>query len=104
MEHVTFRTPGILADAGIDVAIITDHPCTPIQYLPICAGLAVREGMKEYDAFKALTITPAKILKIDDRTGSLKVGKDADIVVWNHHPLEIMGKPQMVFVNGQQVV
>lgn len=104
MEHVTFRTPGILADAGIDVAIITDHPCTPIQYLPICAGLAVREGMKEYDAFKALTITPAKILKIDDRVGSLTVGKDADIVVWNNHPLEIMGKPQMVFVNGQQVV
>ncbi len=104
MEHVTFRTPGILADAGIDVAIITDHPCTPIQYLPICAGLAVREGMKEYDAFKALTITPAKILKIDDRVGSLTVGKDADIIVWNNHPLEIMGKPQMVFVNGQQVV
>lgn len=104
MEHVTFRTPGILADAGIDVAIITDHPCTPIQYLPICAGLAVREGMKEYDAFKALTITPAKILKIDDRTGSLKAGKDADLVVWDNHPLEIMGKPRMVFVNGKQVV
>lgn len=104
MEHVTFRTPGILADAGIDVAIITDHPCTPIQYLPICAGLAVREGMKEYDAFRALTITPAKILKIDDRTGSLKAGKDADLVVWDNHPLEIMGKPRMVFVNGKQVV
>lgn len=104
MEHVTFRTPGILADAGIEVAIITDHPCTPIQYLPLCAGLAVREGMKEYDAFKALTITPAKILKIADRTGSLKAGKDADIVVWNHHPLEIMGKPAMVFVNGKQIV
>ncbi|MGM9525682.1 MAG: amidohydrolase [Peptococcaceae bacterium] len=104
MEHVTFRTPGILANAGIDVALITDHPCTPIQYLPLCAGIAVREGMKEYDAFKALTITPAKILKIDDRVGSLKAGKDADIVVWDHHPLEIMGRPNMVFVNGQQVV
>lgn len=104
MEHVTFRTPGILANAGIDVALITDHPCTPIQYLPLCAGIAVREGMKEYDAFKALTITPAKILKIDDRVGSIKAGKDADIVVWDHHPLEIMGRPNMVFVNGQQVV
>lgn len=104
MEHVTFRTPGILAKAGVDVAIITDHPCTPIQYLPICAGIAMREGMEEYDAFKALTIIPAKILKIDDRTGSLKVGKDADVVVWDNHPLEIMGRPKMVYVNGTQVV
>lgn len=104
MEHVTFRTPGILAKAGVDVAIITDHPCTPIQYLPICAGIAMREGMEEYDAFKALTITPAKILKIADRTGSLKVGKDADIVVWDNHPLEIMGRPKMVYVNGIQAV
>lgn len=104
MEHVTFRTPGVLANAGIEVAIITDAPCTPIQYLPICAGLAMREGMKEYDAFKALTITPAKILKVDDRVGSLKVGKDADIVVWDGHPFELMGKPYMVFVNGKQIV
>ena len=104
MEHVTFRTPGVLANAGIDVAIITDAPCTPIQFLPICAGLAMREGMQEYDAFKALTITPAKILKVDDRMGSLKVGKDADVVVWDNHPFEIMGKPHMVYVNGKQVV
>jgi imidazolonepropionase-like amidohydrolase len=64
----------------------------------------MREGMREEDALKALTITPAKILRQDHRVGSLKVGKDADVVVWNHHPLEIMGKPQMVFVNGKQVV
>ncbi len=104
MEHVTFRTPGVLASAGLDVAIITDAPCTPIQYLPICAGLAMREGMTECDAFKALTITPAKILKVDDWMGSLKAGKDADIVVWDNHPFEIMGKPHMVYVNGKQVV
>lgn len=103
MENVTFRTPGVLANAGLDVAIITDAPCTPIRFLPICAGLAMREGMKEYDAFKALTITPAKILKVDDRIGSLKAGKDADVVVWDGHPLEIMGKVNMVFVNGKQI-
>ena len=103
MENVTFRTPGILAAAGIETAIITDHPCTPIQYLPLCAGIAMREGMTEYDALRALTIVPAKILKVDKRVGSLKVGKDADIVVWNNHPLEIMGKPEMVFVNGKQI-
>ncbi|MBE6111994.1 MAG: amidohydrolase [Peptococcaceae bacterium] len=104
MENVTFRTPGVLASAGIDVAIITDAPCTPIQYLPICAGMAMREGMTEEDAFKALTIVPAKILKVDDRLGSLTAGKDADVVVWNNHPMEIMGRPEMVFVNGKQVV
>ena len=104
MENVTFRTPGVLASAGIDVAIITDAPCTPIQYLPICAGMAMREGMTEEDAFKALTIVPAKILKVDDRLGSLTVGKDADVVVWNNHPMEIKGRPEMVFVNGKQIV
>ena len=104
MENVTFRTPGVLASAGIDVAIITDAPCTPIQYLPICAGMAMREGMTEEDAFKALTIVPAKILKVDDRLGSLTVGKDADVVVWNNHPMEIMGRPEMVFVSGKQIV
>ena len=104
MENVTFRTPGVLASAGIDVAIITDAPCTPIQYLPICAGMAMREGMTEEDAFKALTIVPAKILKVDDRLGSLTVGKDADGVVWNNHPMEIMGRPEMVFVSGKQIV
>ena len=104
MENVTFRTPGVLASAGIDVAIITDAPCTPIQYLPICAGMAMREGMTEEDAFKALTIVPAKILKVDDRLGSLTVGTDADVVVWNNHPMEIMGRPEMVFVSGKQIV
>lgn len=102
MEHVTFQTPGILAAAGIPTAIITDHPCTPIQYLPLCAGLAMREGMKEIDALRALTIVPAKILKVDKQVGSLKVGKDADVVVWNHHPLEMMGHPEMVFVKGRR--
>ncbi len=104
MEHVTFQTPGVLASAGIDVAIITDAPCTPIQYLPVCAGFAMREGMTEADAFRALTIVPAKILRVDDRMGSLTVGKDADIVVWDNHPMEIMGRAKMVFVNGKQFV
>lgn len=104
MEHVTFRTPGVLANAGIPVAIITDHPCTPIKFLPICVGIAMKEGMSEEDAFKAVTINPAKILKIDDRAGSLRAGKDADVVVWNNYPFEINGKPEMVFINGVNVL
>lgn len=60
MENVTFATAGILAKAGIKVALITDHPCTPIAYLPMCAGLAIKHGMTEEDAWKAVTINPAK--------------------------------------------
>lgn len=103
MEHVTFKTPGILARAGLTVAIITDHPCTPIQYLPLCAGLAVKEGMSEEDALKALTINAAKILRLDHRLGSITPGKDADIVIWNNHPLEIKGRPAYVFIDGKRV-
>lgn len=101
MEHVSFRTPGVLAAAGIDVALITDHGCTPIHYLPICAGMAMREGMTEEAAMRALTVVPAKILKISDRVGSLAVGKDADLTIWDGHPFELSGKPRMVFVNGE---
>ena len=103
MEHVTFKTPGILAQAGLTVAIITDHPCTPIQYLPICAGLAVKEGMSEEDALKALTINAAKILKLDQRLGSITPGKDADLVIWENHPFEIQGKPAHVFIDGNKI-
>lgn len=101
MEHVSFRTPGVLATAGIDVALITDHGCTPIHYLPICAGMAMREGMTEEDAMRALTVVPAKILKISDRVGSLAVGKDADLTIWDGHPFELSGKARMVMVNGE---
>jgi len=97
----TFRTPGILAAAGVPVAIMTDHPEMPVQYLPLCASLAVKEGMREEDAFKALTITPAQILGLDDRLGSIKKGKDADLVVWTGHPFDIRTKPHWVFINGK---
>lgn len=103
MAHVSFKTPGILAQAGLQVAIITDHPCTPIQYLPICAGLAMREGMSEMDAFYAVTINAAKLLQIEQRVGSLVPGKDADVVIWENHPFEIKGKAAFVFVDGKKI-
>ncbi len=103
MEHVTFKTPGILAKADITVAIITDHPCTPIQYLPLCAGLAVKEGMSETDALKALTINAAKILKLEYRLGSISVGKDADLTIWHGHPFAVDGQPERVLINGVNV-
>ncbi len=103
LKDRTFETPGILAKAGIKVALMTDHPVIPVHYLPICAGLAVRHGMPEIEAMKAITINAAEILGVDDRVGSLEVGKDADIVIFDGHPLETMTKVEKVFINGEEV-
>lgn len=99
----TFDTPGILSKAGVKVALMTDHPVVPIQYLPICAGLAVRHGMDEAEALKAITINAAEILGVADRVGSLEVGKDADLVIFDGHPFETRTKVEKVFVNGEEV-
>ncbi|ADY56966.1 amidohydrolase [Syntrophobotulus glycolicus DSM 8271] len=103
LKDKTFRTPGILAQAGIKVAIMTDHSVTPIEQLPLCAALAVKNGMKEEDALKALTIWPAEILGVDGRIGSLAEGKDADLVVWNGRPLDLNSDPVIVVINGQLI-
>lgn len=100
----TFKTPGVLADAGILTAIITDSPVIPLEFLSLCAGLAVRSGMKEEDGWKAITINPAKIVGIADRVGSLEPGKDADIAVFDGNPLtDIDYKTVMTMINGQIV-
>jgi len=103
LKNLSFKTPGILAEKGVKVAIMTDHPVIPIQYLPVCAALAVREGMKEEDALAAITIRAAEILGIAHRVGSLERGKDADVVIWNGHPFDIMSKPCCVIIDGQIV-
>jgi len=99
----TFRTPGILAKAGLSVALMTDHPVLPVQYLPLCAALAVKEGMGEEDALKALTVIPAQILGISHRLGSIKKGKDADLVIWDGHPLDVRSNPVQVFIEGKNI-
>lgn len=103
LKNMTPRSPGILARAGIPTAIITDHPETPIQYLPLCAALAVREGMDREQALEAITITPARICGLDKRVGSIKEGKDADFVVYQGDPLDLMNKPEMVICGGKIV-
>ena len=77
----TFETPGILANAGVKVSIITDSPVIQQEYLPLCAGLAIKAGMDPFDALQAITINPAEHIGIADRVGSLEAGKDADIVL-----------------------
>jgi imidazolonepropionase-like amidohydrolase len=102
LAGATPRAAGILGVAGVKTAIITDHPETPAQYLPLTAGLAVREGMAWEDALRAITIVPAQILGIADRVGSLEIGKDADICLFAGDPLGLE-KPAMVFAAGEKV-
>ena len=97
LRNLTPANPGLLAGAGVQTAIITDHPVIPVQYLPLCAALAVREGMEEGDALRAITITPARICGLDRRVGSIAPGKDADLAVFDQHPLSFSAKPRLVF-------
>ncbi len=101
--NLTPQTPSVLSKEDIPVAIVTDHPVIPIQYLPVCAALAVREGMDRFEALKAITINAAKICQIDDRVGSIEKGKDADFVVFSGDPITFTAKPEMVFCNGKLI-
>ena len=96
----SFETPGILAKAGCQVSIITDSPVIPQQYLALCAGFAVQSGMDEFDALKAITINPARHIGVDDRVGSLEVGKDADIVIADGSPLISTTRIVKVLIDG----
>lgn len=96
-----FKTPGILQKAGVLVALTTDHPVSRIQYLPLCAGLAVKEGMSEWGALRAITIDAARICRVDHRVGSIKEGKDADLVIYDGNPLEIAGSVKYTIVSGE---
>jgi imidazolonepropionase-like amidohydrolase len=103
MKELSWKTAVDLMASGILTALTTDHSCTPIQYLSLCAALCVRYGMPEEDALKAITLNPAKILKLDDRLGSLDPGKDADLVLLDGHPLDVRSKVRFVFVDGVKV-
>ncbi|KXZ39079.1 Imidazolonepropionase [Alkalithermobacter thermoalcaliphilus JW-YL-7 = DSM 7308] len=103
LKNLTFETPGILAKKGMTVCLMTDHPVIPVQYLPLCASLAVKGGMSVEDALKSITINPAKVLGIDDKVGSIEVGKDADIVIWDSFPLEIQSRVLYTIIDGNIV-
>ena len=103
LKDKSFKTPGILAKAGVKVAIMTDHSVTPIEQLPLCAALACKAGMNIEDALRAITINPAEILGVSDRIGSLEIGKDADIVIWSEHPFILTAQPLYVIIDGKIV-
>ncbi len=100
MEAMTFAAPGILARAGVTVAIHMDTTGST-ALLPIFAGLAVRAGMAEEDALKAITINAARISGVADRVGSLETGKDADVIVLSGHPFDLMTHVERVFIDGK---
>ena len=103
LKDRSLDTPAILHKAGIKVSLITDHPVIPIQFLPMAAGVAVAHGLPEMEALKAITINPAEALGVADRVGSLEVGKDADIAIFDGHPLQSMTKVVKVLINGEIV-
>ena len=104
LQNKSFETPRVLFEAGVDIAIITDAPVIPLQALPMCAGLAAGSGLPMEEAWKAITINPARLTGIGDRVGSLEPGKDGDVVIWTADPLTtIGGEAWTTVVNGQVV-
>lgn len=103
LTNSTIKNPGLLQKAGVRTAIMTDHHVIPIQYLPLCAGVAVKEGMDMLEALRAITIYAAEICELDDRVGSLEKGKDADIAVFDGNPLEVMTHCKATVINGVKV-
>ncbi len=100
LREMTPRNPGILSKAGVKVAIQTDE-MSAVRYLALNAALAVQQGMDETEALKAVTITPAEIIGVADRVGSLTAGKDADVVVFSGHPLDYRTVPELVLIDGR---
>jgi imidazolonepropionase-like amidohydrolase len=102
-QNADFKTAGILHKAGVKVAITTDHPVTRIQDLPICAGFAAREGLGVEEGLKAITINAAEICNVSDRVGSLEIGKDADIAIFDGNPMEVFTKTMYTIIDGEIV-
>ena len=103
LRNKSWTTPGVLAKAGCQVSIITDSPVIPQEYLPLCAGLAVHAGMDPFAALQAITINAAKHAGVEDRVGSLEVGKDADIVITDGCPFEVSTKVECVLIDGKVI-
>jgi imidazolonepropionase-like amidohydrolase len=103
LNQKTFDTPGIMHKAGVKIAIMTDSPVIPLEYLPMCAALAHKAGLDEMEALKCISINAAEILGVDERIGSIAVGKDADLVIWNGHPFDLQATVSHTLVNGKVV-
>lgn len=103
LRDLTERSPGLLSAAGVKVAITTDHPETPVKYLRRCAAVAAEQGMDETEALRAITCYPAEILGLSDRIGALKVGLDADLVLFSDHPFAFRSHTVLTVCGGNIV-
>ena len=103
LQNKSWSTPAVLTAAGCHVSIITDNSVIPQQYLPLCAGMAIKAGMDPFDALKAITINPAEHIGVADRVGSLEVGKDADVVITAGSPFEVLTEVKAVFIDGARI-
>ena len=104
LRNKSFTTPKVLQEAGVPISIITDAPVIPLQYLPMCAGLAVDAGLDMEEAWKAITINPAVQTGIGDRVGSLEPGKDGDVVIWAENPLTTVGGAAYITIVDGKIV
>lgn len=102
-QNADFKTAGELHKAGVNVAITTDHPVTRIQDLIICAGLAAREGLGIEEGLKAITINAAQICNVSNRLGSIEVGKDGDIAIFDGNPMEVFTRAIYTIIDGEVV-
>lgn len=102
-QNMDFKTAGILYEAGVKVAITTDHPVSLIQYLPMCAGFAAKEGLGVEEGLRAITINAAEICNVANRVGSIEKGKDADIAIFDQNPMEIFTKTLYTIIDGEIV-
>ncbi|MGS2776435.1 amidohydrolase [Robertmurraya sp. GLU-23] len=103
LKNKSWKTYQELTDHGVEVSITTDHPYTPIQYLNICAAIATREGLPEQKALEGITILPARNLRLENKIGSIEIGKEADLVLWSHHPFHFLSKPKWTMIKGSIV-
>lgn len=103
LQNKSWSTPAVLTAVGCHVSIITDSSVIPQQYLPLCAGMAIKAGMDPFDALKAITINPAEHIGVADRVGSLEVGKDADVVITAGSPFEVLTEVKAVFIDGARI-
>lgn len=101
LKDKTYEAVKILSDKEILTSIMCDHPVIPLEHTNVHAGVALKYGADEKKVLEMLTINPARILGIEDRVGSLKIGKDADIVIWNHHPFDLRAKVEKVYIDGE---
>ena len=104
LSNKSFGTPKVLSEAGVKVSIITDAPVIPLQYLPMCAALAVKEGLDYEEGWKAITINPAESVGIGDRVGSLEPGKDGDVVIWTGDPMTVAGAESYITIVDGKIV